>query len=472
VVENNPLWDHQKEAILRATAEGVTNFALFMEMGTGKSRTLLEILRHHYNKEKKILRTVIVAPIIVLPNWKDEFKKFTKIPEDKIHILEGSIKSKADQLRNLDGIIVCNYDMFVRKEFTDALIEWCPKIVVLDESHKIKCPQAKRTKNILKLSQSMGKNGYRYILTGTPATNSQMDVWSQFFFLDHGDTFGAHFFGFRAAYFININQFKSGVGKNFPLYVAKKGIDEEINRRIKSKASIVKKEQCLTLPPFITVEIEVPMSPSQRKAYDAMKKDFITFINDKAAVASIALTKIIRMQQILSGFCKMEDDSIELFDSPRARILGELLSDISRSGKVICWSVFHQDYYTIRKVCEQHGLGYREIHGKLHQTEKLLSLKQFKEEKDVHVLIASPAAAGAGLNIVEAKYAVWFSRNFNLEQEQQASSRNHRHGSQIHSSITKYDLVCRGTLDEVILTALKDKKNMAANILQMDISKL
>jgi len=471
MVEQRPLWAHQKLAIQRATAPGVYNYALFLDLGTGKTRTMLEILRHHYNREKKVVKTVIVAPLIALSNWKNEFSKFTKIPPEKIHILEGSIKSKADQLRDLDGVILCNYDIFVKQEFSEAIIKWEPSILVLDESHRVKDGSAKRTKNIIKVSLSMGNKKYRYLMTGSPVTNSQMDIWSQFYILDHGETFGSSFFGFRACYFINKNSFMTGA-KKFPNWQPKAGVDAEINRRIKSKASIVKKEECLDLPELVRVEVEVPLSPMQRKLYEEMKKDYITFVNDKAAVASIALTKLIRMMQILTGFLKVDDGTIQRFDNPRSRILAELLSDVGKSSRTIVWCVQHEDYATVRKVCKDAGIRAVEAHGLIEQKQRDINLELFRKDPEVRVLIGSPSAIGIAINLVESDLSIWYSRNFSLEQDEQASGRNHRSGSEIHSKVTRIDLVARGTLDEVILSALKDKKNMASNILQMDISKL
>lgn len=465
-----PLWKHQVDAIERA--KDVNEFALFMEPGTGKTRTMLEILRLHYNSKQKITKTLIVAPLIVVKNWSVEIAQYTKIQKEKVHFLDGTISNKAREIQEKDGIVIVNYDVFIKEEFAKAVIKWNPDILILDESHRCKDPKSKRTKNLLKISRAMHPTSRRFLLTGSPITNTQMDLWSQFYILDRGATFGESYFGFRNAYFINVNALKPKDGRYYPLWVAKQGIDEILNTKIKHKSAIVKKSECLDLPPLIRQEIEVPLSPQQKKLYQEMKRDFITFVNDKAAAASIALTKILRMQQILSGFLKMEDGTIERLDNPRARILGELLGDICGSSKTIVWSVFHEDYATIRDICEQLGIGYAEAHGLVQHSEKEINIERFKTEDSCRVLIGSPAAIGIGINLVQAQCSIWYSRNFSLEQDEQATARNYRGGSEIHSSITRYDLVVPSSLDALILTALRDKKSIVENVLRIDLESL
>lgn len=470
MVEDLKLWDHQVETIERA--KNKKSFAIFHEMGTGKSRTTLELLRHHFNTNKRVMKTIIIAPVIVLNNWVREIEQYTKITKDKVHKLEGPIARKAKSLETLEGIVICNYDVFVNKEFCEAVIKWKPEIIIADESQRIKSPDAKRTKNILKISQSMPKNGIRYLLTGSPVTNNQLDLWSQFMFLDHGKTFGDNYYGYRATFFYNAMANRPNASKNFQLWVPRKGVDEVINKRLKPSASIVRKEDCLSLPPLIRQEIEVEMGPEQKRLYEEMKRDYITFVKDKAAVASIALTKIIRMHQILSGFLKLEDGSIHRFENPRAAVLRELLSDIPGDAKILIWCVFIEDFNTIRQVLNGEGIQHVEINGQLRQSEKDANLELFKTKKDIRVLVGTPASLGIGVNIVCAQYSIWYDRSFRYEEDIQAEARNFRAGSEVHSHVTRYDLITRGTLDELIVGALKNKEDISKNVLGLDVSRL
>lgn len=463
-----PLWNHQSSIIERAKLPEGKELGIFAEPGTGKTRTVLEILRNIYNNQAQISKTFIIAPLIVLKNWKDEIKKYTKIPDAKVHFLEGTIAQKADQLSKLSGIVIVNYDVFVQEVFMKAAIAWQPNILILDESHRCKDPSAKRTKHIMRLSLSMKPDSYRYLLTGTPITNDQTDLWSQFFILDHGKTFGGNFFAFRSFYFVNVNANKPKSQGYYPLWVPRPGIDDILSDKVKSRAVVVKKEECLDLPPLIFQRIEVELGAEQKRVYNEMKKDLITYVRGKEAVAQLALTKMLRMQQILSGFLKMEDGTIERFDNPRERVLGELLSDVCGASKVIVWAVFHEDYATVRRVCEKLKLEYVEVHGLVSEKEKFANIERFQKEEKVRVFIGSPQAGGIGINLVEAPVSIWYSRTYSYEQDEQAMARNYRGGSERHSKVTRIDLVAPRTVDELIFKAVREKKKISDSILSVD----
>ena len=466
------LWQHQKIGIEKAKI--VKDLAIFYEPGTGKTRTTIEILRYRYKEHARVLKTLIVSPLIVTENWKHEFIKFcpedSKVPR-KVHVLEGTIKEKSQRVREafVDEILVVNYDAFIQPDFLAACLKWLPEVLVLDESHRCKNTSSKRTKAITKLSVNMGKQPvcHRYLLTGTPITNDQLDLWSQFFILDNGKTLGDSYFGFRATYFWDLNASKKGSLKYFPMFVPKKSINDKLNSLIMSASVVAKKEQCLDLPDLVKQIVYVDMSPAQRKHYEAMKKDFLAFINDKAAVAQLAITKSLRMQQILSGFLKMDDNSIERFENPRAKVLSELLEEITASGKCLVWSVFKEDYQTIRDVCDSLKLKYVELTGETKNADKFKNIELFEKLPEIKVLIGAPGASGIGVNLVSAKYSIWYSRNFSLEQDLQAEARNYRGGSEVHDKVTRYDLVCKGTLDEVILKALYNKNQIKDEILSL-----
>lgn len=466
------LWAHQKKAIEFFKTHN--EMALFMDPGVGKTRTVLESVRWLYNEKRKVLNTLIVAPLIVVENWKREIKLYTKIPDAKVHTLSGTIEEKASELLTLEGIVIVNYDVFTRDAFMLAALRWGAKVMILDESHRAKTYNAKRTKNLMKVSLGMGKDAYRILMTGTPIPNDETDLWSQFFILDHGETFGPNFFGFRAYYFMNLNASKPKDGRYYPLWVARPGIRDLIKEKINSKTIIAKKEECLDLPELVVQEVDVELSNEQKKVYLEMKKDLIAFVHDKhtgedkASVATIALTKMMRMQQIISGFLKMEDGSIANFDNPRARVLAELLGDICGAHKVIVWAVFHEDYATVRRVCKELKLEYVEVHGGIASGAKYDAIERFQKDDLCRVFIGSPAAGGIGINLVEASYSIWYSRNYSYEQDEQATARNYRGGSERHPKITRIDLVTRRTVDELILKTVREKKKLSDEILNID----
>lgn len=219
-LEFESLWKHQQEGVRRAKL--LNNFALLYEAGSGKTATLIHILRDKMNAEKKILRTIIFGPPIILKNWKDEWLMHSKMSSEKVVILYGDkkkrLKTFLENAYDKDGIrvgciFITNYESLSMEELYDEFQNWHPECLVADESHKIKDYSAKRTKLACNLAceQYKGKQlvrpepRYKYILTGTPILNSPMDIFTQYWFLDGGKTFGRNFFAFRGTYFRDRN---------------------------------------------------------------------------------------------------------------------------------------------------------------------------------------------------------------------------------------------------------------------------
>lgn len=464
-----PAWQHQLQAIERA--KDLPEFGLFFEMGTGKTMTAINIARHKFAQSGRLLRTLILCPPIVVENWRREWAMHSKILSDKIVPLTGSQKDRCKvftKFCNLSGdrheaIFITNYEALLMKGLYTLFHNWKPELIIFDELHKLKDMKSKRTKAAVKLAD---ESLFRLGLTGTPVLNSPMDLFSQFRVLDKGGTFGKNFFVFRAKYFIDFN---AGMpqGRYFPDWRPRPQSFEEMNSLVYRKAMRVKKDECMDLPPLVRKSVYVEMEPKQKKAYNEMKKAFITYIQDKAAVADIAITKALRLQQIVSGFVKLEDETITHFpDHPRREALRELLADLTPNHKVIVWAVFKENYKDIRGVCEDLGIKYVEVHGEVSDRDKLLGVDAFSTDDDVRVLFGHPGSGGIGINLVASDVSIFYSRNFSLEQDLQAEARNYRGGSERHTHITRIDLVTLGTIDEQILEKLSNKVAIGEKILK------
>jgi SNF2 family DNA or RNA helicase len=461
-------WAHQLEAIDKS--KSIKDMALFWEMGTGKTATTVNILRHKYQEAGGVLRTLILSPIVVLENWKEEFIRHAQLAPNNILVLDGSGHKKTDQIMSAIGegkIIIANYEVMQNEKILAALFKFSPEIMVCDESQRLKSTSSKRAKNVYELSKVCR---WRYLLSGTPILNTPMDIFQQFKILDGGETFGSNFFAFRATFFEDKNVFMPK-HKHFPDWRPKPGAIDGIAQLIARKALRATKEQCLDLPPFVRENLYVEMGTDQKRAYKEMKNDFIAFIKAKeeggesrAAIANLAITKALRLQQIVSGFVTTDDGTLVQFeDVPRLKALSELLEDLCVDNKVIIWAVFKENYKAIRAVCEEFKLKYVELHGEVKDKQK--NIEAFRQDKDVKVIIANPMSAGLGVNLIEASYSVYFSKSFSLEQDIQSEARNHRGGSEIHKKITRIDLICKDTIDEQVTTALAKKENVAEHIL-------
>lgn len=468
------LWNHQISAISHADER--PHYALFFEMGTGKTATMIQILRRRYASYTKIMPTLILCPKIVVTQWKNEFLRFSKIPADRIHALtfdsDKCIKvlDKAREEGKCD-IVIVNYDKLTSKNFFGRLQEFAPFISVMDESHYLKSPTSKRSKLVEKLTAG---SAHRYLMTGTPILNSALDVFQQFKIMDRGETFGDNFFIFRDRYFMDKNAGWKGSAKYFPQFTERKGADREINQKIYATAMRVTKDECLDLPPIVRQTVHVELSPEQRRIYDDLKRDFISHldsaesVSDRFAVATTALTKALRMQQVVTGHVK--DDQGGMFvikDNPRIAALEDLLESLVHHHKVIVWCSFVENYKAARAVCERLKVGFVELHGEISDKDRIKACESLNNDPDVRVVIANQAAAGTGINLTAASYSIYFSKTFNLAHDLQSESRNHRGGSEVHEKITRIDIVSPGTIDEVITEALAKKIDISNRILEL-----
>lgn len=461
------LYNWQQQAIKE---NEVTNrYAFLADPGTGKTCAVINVLRNKYNSNRRVMKTLIIAPAVTLYNWRNEIGKFSKLKSNDVEILKGTIAKRTKTIAESNKkIFVTNYESFINEKFTDACIRSGIEILILDESHYCKSPDSKRSKNILKLSV-MPK--YKYIMTGTLVPNSVADIFMQYRILDGGKTFGDNFFVFRSKYMRDANEGWKGNRNYFPKWVARPDKFDEIQEKIYRNGIRVTTDECMDLPPFIQKTLPIELSRSQRTYYNQMMRDFVAFVEEghkKGIVtAELAVTKGLRLQQIVTGFIQSEDGNIiEIKDNPRLKAVEELLSDLHVKHKVILWCSFRHNYKQLETVCQKLGIKYVFITGGQNAKAKADAIESFETDEEVRVVIANRRAGGIGINLVSASYSIVYSRNFSLEEEIQSTARNYRGGSQRHERIVKIDLCAVDTLDEHITEALQNKKKVADSIVE------
>lgn len=512
-------WSHQLEANAKAGAK--PGFGYFMEMGTGKTKTFIDKLREHINREKRILRTIVFTPPMVVPQFKEEFLKFSKIPPKDITLLTGSgarrlktFREKAFDARenSVPHLFITNYETlllggyrdkkkrgnpYVPGELFEAMKKWAPEVLGFDEGHRIKSHEAIRSKLAAQLANPWDMKAARwapkpwtYLLTGTPLLNSPLDIFQPFKVMLGGFPTPAYFsslgdrrhlidnyYHFRARFFRDHN---AGMPKDKhyadwqPMTLARDGVDglAQIREIIDHYSYHKTKAECLDLPPEVSVVMRVGMSDKQARAYQEMKAVLLTYINDKACRASMALTKALRLMQITAGFASVESQgedldtaNIRFEETPKLEALKELLETLTPDHKVLVWAVWKDNYAVIRDLCEKLKIEIVEAHGGVSDAKKREAVARFQNDSHVRVFLGHPGSGGIGLNLVQAPYSVFYSRTFSLEHYLQARARNHRGGSEIHDKITHYDLVCLNTIEEVILDALANKIQIGENML-------
>jgi SNF2 family DNA or RNA helicase len=461
-------WDHQVRGVELALAQ--RDFAFLFEQGAGKTATTINVIRNRFAEGKRALKTIVLCPVVVCENWRREFEAHSNLGP-YVQVLSGSEKKRLKTFELFKDskpapIFITNYEALQMGDLLQAMLKWRPEILVCDESQRLKNPEAKRTKRAAMLADLTTHN---YILSGTPVLNTPMDIFGQYRVLDRGETFGTNFPKFRAKYFYDEN---AGMPKqvHFPKWTERTGIINEFNKLIYQKAMRVLKKDCLDLPDLVRINIPVELGAEQRRLYNEMKKEFIAYLaSGDAVVAQIAITKALRLQQLVTGYAKVESgEEITIKDNPRLDALEELLDDmIPRTEKVIVWACFNENYAQIAKLCDKLGLPYSQLHGGVRGIDRQANIDRFQTDPACRVMIANQSAGGVGVNLTAASYSIFYSRNFSLEQDLQAEARNHRGGSEIHEKITRYDLIATNTIDEIICDALKNKLDLSEKILEL-----
>lgn len=459
-----PLWKHQADTLDWAAPK--SNVALLHEMGVGKTTSAIAWARAKYNQKSKILSTLVISPVATLYNWLEEFERNAPVKVfEQCAIVYGSgeqrIKILADPTKN---IFITNPEALDMEKVLHAIRNINPQIVILDESHRFKNHKSKRLKSLLYVSDLAP---YRMILTGTPILNSYLDIWAQWRFLDSGETFGLNFFSFRERYFRDENIGWKGKPKYFPKYGPKPGIHKELSRLMDLKASRITKAECLSLPPLVRKIEYVALSKEQEKVYRQMETNLVAEVSSGVCVAQNALTRVLRMLQILTGYLAVEQDtatfSHRLKENPRLARLAELLEELVPNHKVIVWCTFQENYAAIEHICKDMEIPFATLTGQTKDRQE--EIERFNNDPKCRVMISNPQAGGVGVNLTEASYSIYYSRSYSLGDRLQSEARNHRGGSEKHEKITLIDLVAKDTLDQDVLNALARKEDFSLNIL-------
>ena len=445
-------------------------YALFCEMGTGKSKILIDNFAMLYDKGE-IDGVLVVAPKGVYKNWQRK-EVPEHLPEHIVaDIVVWSPNHTKKQLEHLDvalkdddnlKVLIMNVEAFS----TDKGVEFAKKFMrkrkvfmAVDESTTIKNRSAKRTKNIVNVG---GLAKYRRIATGSPITKTPMDLYSQCDFLDpHLLGFGS-FFSFQARY---CKMWRRSVGTHsFNQVVGYQNLEELTNNLDRFSYRILKKD-CLDLPEKIYIKRLVELTPEQRRVYDQLKTIALAVLEQGVVTAANALTQILRLQQVCSGFLKTDDGKMESLPSNKLSELMEALEEVD--GKVIIWANYTHDIESIaRAIKKEYGdNSVRTYYGDTKAEDRQQIVTDFQDPKNpLRFFVGQPRTGGYGLTLTEAKTVIYYSNSYDLEVRLQSEDRAHRIGQK--NNVTYIDIVTEGTVDEKILSALRDKIDIASTVLK------
>ena len=444
-------------------------FAYFMEMGTGKSKVLVDNMAILYDKGK-INGALIIAPKGVYRNWfSGEIPNHLASHIDNKTILWTATTSKAKDKEyqllfksDLDlHILIMNVEAFSTKkglEFATKFLNCHNSLIAVDESTTIKTPTAKRTKAILALGK-IAK--YRRILTGSPVTKSPLDLYTQCGFLD------GYLLGFDSYYAFR-NRYATMLDRNFggrrvQIVGGYKRLDE-LSEKLKPFSDRVLKEDCLDLPEKTYIERQVELTDEQKTLYSTMKSAALASLKGKMATAPHILTQMMRLHQITCGHLKNDDDSITEIKNNRINSLLELLDEIE--GKAIIWANYVYDINQIvNAVAKKYGdNSIVQYYGAVPAEQRQKNIEKFQDPNSpVRFFVGNPQTGGYGITLTAANNVIYYSNGYDLEKRLQSEDRAHRIGQK--KAVTYVDLITPKTVDEKIRKALRKKINIATQIM-------
>ena len=460
-------YEHQLTALEKSVDK--KEYGYFMEMGTGKSKVLVDNMAILYDKGK-INGALIIAPKGVYNNWYSQeipTHLASHIKPKMVMWTASASKAKEKEYQTLFEtgfdlhVLIMNVEAFSTKKGTEFAFKFLRShktLMVVDESTTIKTPTSKRTKSIL----TLGKHAaYRRILTGSPVTKSPLDLYSQCAFLDEELLGHVSYYAFRNRYAHMVE--RNFGGRRVQIVGSYKRLDE-LEEILKEFSYRVLKEDCLDLPEKIYIKRNVELTDEQTKAYATMKSAALASLNGKLATAPHVLTQMMRLHQITCGHLKNDDGTTTELKNNRLDELLDLLDETE--GKAIIWANYIHDIEHITKaIKKKYGDdSIVQYYGAIDTKQRQEGIKKFQDpNSQARFFIGNPQTGGYGITLTAANTVVYYSNGYDLEKRLQSEDRAHRIGQK--KSVTYVDFIAEKTVDEKIVKALRKKINIASEIL-------
>lgn len=452
------LWQHQKNAIDRAG----NRFGLFFDPGCGKSRTALELYKRANKQYAHPLKALIFAPLNVCRNWRDEINKFLNAPAEVFLCAGQSKQKKLEELerfaesRAADGakICICNIESLRGREYLTRLESSGAVVVIVDESHNFKSPVSLQTKGLLRLDATI-RPQYLYLLSGTPAPQGEIDLWSTFVLLRKTND---NFYVWRKRNFVDLNGHRKGESNYWPNYRISESARAQLQHQLHEVSAVARKNEVLDLPPLLRVKLYTALSAKQSRLYNEMLHTLCATNTDgEKLTAANALARTLRLQQIIAGHFERYN--------PRLDTLRDAI-EMTNGQQFIVWTIFKSTYSELARLLDDMRIPFAMLTGDESPEGRHKNMTAF-QAGELRALIAHPRAGGVGVNLTAASFSIHYTRGFSLTDDMQAEARNYRAGSEMHERITRVDIIAENTLDEDIVEALEAKKNIQDFILQL-----
>lgn len=446
-------WQNQEEALGFALEH--PHCMLDMEMGTGKTRVAIDTV--FSREDSKIV--LVVCPKAVVPVWRENLEKFATGPWTCWDIQKGTVATKTDKLKkwiigtdpDCRVFVIINYDSVWRHPMEREILLVGFDTVILDESHRAKAAGSKVSRYLAMLGRQVK---YRMCLSGTPMANSPLDIYGQYRFLDPS-IFGTNYTNFRDEYAI-----MGGPERRFVVGFKNQN---RLNNKFSSIAYTCRMSDIaerIKLPNALPDAVRrVELSSKDMKIINDLNEEFIAACDSSVITANNVLVKMLRCQQITSGFCytqenPLDDGEIKELNTAKEDALTDLLEDMPGSSHVVVFCVFKHDLDAVARSAEKLKEKHFELSGRVNQLE---------EWKKCGGVLAVQIQAGAeGVDMTLANHAIYYSLPHSLALYNQSRARLYRPGQQ--RPVHFIHILARGTIDEGMYRALQKKEDIIQSI--------
>lgn len=467
---------HQKEHLEKHLYD--KSWGLLWEQGTAKTKPIIDTTALLY-LDKKIDALLVVAPPGVERNWNtDELPKH--LPPDvaletRVQVFLTANKDTKAQARSMEqlmrhkglAVLLISYNAFMTQKGKNTVWKFLRHrraLYALDESHYIKTPNAKRTKSVVASGRYAA---YRRILTGTPIAVGPFDLYSQIRFLDenfwktkniHGSVEFRQFFG----EWLTAEECKKELGYDpgYDQLIRYKNLDL-LTEWLKEISDRLLKEDVLDLPPKLYSKKYVEMTTQQRVIYEELKEKYIYDFGDGDIIdGELPIVRLLRLQQILCNYVPTgEDEPVRLLSDKNPRLNAmEDIRDITFHPTIV-WARFRHDVDQLMSLLGDRAVRYD---GSVDDDQAEKNKLAF-QRGDVQWFVGTAQKGGPGLTLHQAKTVVYYSNSFRLIDRLQSEDRAHRAGMD-DNPVNYIDIVCAGTVDERIVSNLRDKRDIASAI--------
>lgn len=416
-------------------------YGLFLDMGMGKTISVLMAIDYLIDtfQVKKVL--IIAPPLVAADTWTDEVAKWDATRRLKVVSLVGNPKQRKDALKQEGDIYVLSVGTFDWLVKEVGVMNWCFDMLVIDEASMFKNPDAKRTQNLRKI---IARTKRFVELTGTPAPNGLLDIWTLIYMIDGGKRLGNNFYQYRSRFFLPA---KSSGKRVFSWYCPKSS-EEIIHEKIADVTMSLKTEDWIELPELVENVVNVTLEGKERKLYDKFKNEMLLQFDEGDITAANAAVLGGKLLQMANGAVYNENGDIQPIHKKKLEALEQIIDNANKSPMLVFYA-FKHDELLIEKMLNKKNIIYGKVKNKADRAKW--------NRGELEVLIAHPASAGHGLNLQHGGHLVtWYGLTWSLEQWLQANKRIWRSG-QKHTTILSI-IRAKGTFDDRVIDRLRGKK--------------